>query len=317
VGRTITRAASPTSAIFTTYENDFVTYGDQHWATEAGIWDYDYYDRVLIWYAWWVRTGDPEYWRRAAIDAIAYREQYVKPTYIMQPHEAQLEGLALHYLLTGDEGSRYAVARVAAIFADIWTPVLDCPACSGGEYVEGRIQARTLQSHYLSWMISAVGDEPRNWAALMATDVTKILNTQGADGSYRFVQWEGAHSNYMTGLMHDMMIKYYTYVQADARIPTAIKKTLDWMWSTQWLSAAQSFKYVSDSMSTGDPSPAPDLNLLIVTGYAWYYMYSGNSTYKTEADAIFAGGVNQAFLTGYKQFNQNYTSSYRYLYYRR
>jgi len=45
-------------------------------------------------------------------------------------------------------------------------------------------------------------------------------------------------------------------------------------------------------------------------------MYSGNSTYKTEADAIFAGGVNQAFLTGYKQFNQNYTSSYRYLFYR-
>jgi hypothetical protein len=319
VGQTITRAAAPTSpAIFSTYENDFVSYGDQHWATEAGDWTYNYYDRVLIWYAWWVRTGNPEYWRRAAIDAVAYRQQSLVPDgYIEQPNQAQLEGLALHYLLTGDEASRYAVARVATVFADIWTPVLDCPSCSGGQYVEGRIQARVLQSHYLSWMINAVGDSPRNWLSLMATDVTKILNTQGADGSYRFVQWEGSHSNYMTGLMHDMMIKYYTYVQADARIPPAIKKTLDWMWSTQWVSSAQAFKYVSEDMSTGTTAPAPDLNLLIVTGYAWYYMYSGDATYRTKADAIFAGGVNGAYLTGFKQFNQNYTSSYRYLFYRR
>jgi uncharacterized protein YjdB len=319
VGQTITRAASPaTPAVFPNWENDFVTYGDQHWATEAGDWTYNYYDRVLIWYAWWVRTGNPEYWRRAAIDAVAYREQSLVPdNYIEQPNQAQLEGLALHYLLTGDEASRYAVARVAEIFADIWTPVLDCTACSGGgQYVEGRIQARTLQSHYLSWMIDAVGDSPRNWLNLMATDVTNILSTQGADGSYRFAEWEGSHSNYMTGLMHDMLIKYYTYVQADARIPPAIKKTLDWMWSTQWVSSAQAFKYVSENMSTGTTAPAPDLNLLIVTGYAWYYMYSGDATYKTTADAIFAGGVNGAYLTGYKQFNQNYTSAYRYLFYR-
>jgi len=60
VGQTITRAAAPTSpAAFPTYESNFVTYGNQHWASEAGNWNYDYYDRALIWYAWWVRTGDP------------------------------------------------------------------------------------------------------------------------------------------------------------------------------------------------------------------------------------------------------------------
>ena len=321
VGQTITRAAAPASpAAFPTYESQFVTYGNQHWASEAGNWLYDYYDRALIWYAWWVRTGDPEYWRRGTIDAVAYRQQYVEPAnYIMQPHQAQLEGLAIHYLLTGDEASRYAIARVASNFADIWTPVLDCTSCSsgGGQYVEGRIQARTLQSHYLSWMIDAVGDSPRNWLSLMATDVTKILSTQQPDGSYRFAEWEGAHSNYMTGLMHDIMIKYYTYVQADARIPPALKKSLDWMWATQWIVSAQAFKYLSDPTSTGGPDPAPDLNLLIVTGYGWYYQYSRDASYKTEADAIFAGGVNGADISLYKQFNQNYTSAYRYLFYRR
>ena len=320
VGQTITRAAAPASpAAFPTYESQFVTYGNQHWASEAGNWLYDYYDRALIWYAWWVRTGDPEYWRRGTIDAVAYRQQYVEPAnYIMQPHQAQLEGLAIHYLLTGDEASRYAIARVASNFADVWTPVLDCTNCSGGgQYVEGRIQARTLQSHYLSWMIDAVGDSPRNWLSLMATDVTKILSTQQPDGSYRFAEWEGAHSNYMTGLMHDIMIKYYTYVQADARIPPALKKSLDWMWATQWIVSAQAFKYLSDPTSTGGPDPAPDLNLLIVTGYGWYYQYSRDASYKTEADAIFAGGVNGADISLYKQFNQNYTSAYRYLFYRR
>ena len=320
VGQTITRAAAPASpAAFSTYESQFVTYGNQHWASEAGNWLYDYYDRALIWYAWWVRTGDPEYWRRGTIDAVAYRQQYVEPAnYIIQPHQAQLEGLAIHYLLTGDEASRYAIAKVASNFADIWTPVLDCTSCSsgGGQYVEGRIQARTLQSHYLSWMIDAVGDSPRNWLSLMATDVTKILSTQQPDGSYRFAEWEGAHSNYMTGLMHDIMIKYYTYVQADARIPPALKKSLDWMWATQWIVSAQAFKYLSDPTSTGGPDPAPDLNLLIVTGYGWYYQYSRDASYKTEADAIFAGGVNGADISLYKQFNQNYTSAYRYLFYR-
>jgi len=319
VGQTITRAASPASpSAFPTYESQFVTYANQHWATEAANWTYDYYDRALIWYAWWVRTADPEYWRRGTIDAVAYRQQYVEASnYTMQPHNALLEGLAVHYLLTGDEASRVAVGKVAYLFSWMWTPYINCTQCTanGGEYVEGRIQARTLLSHYLAWMINAVGDQPTNWVSTMATDVTNILSTQQSDGSYRFVEWEMAHSNYMTGMMHDALIKYYTYVQADPRIPPAIKKTLDWMWATQWDPTVQAFKYLDFVTSTGGTTPYPDLNGLIVTGYGWYYQYSGNATYKTEGDAILAGG-NAAYLDGYKQFNQTYTQSYRYLFYR-
>jgi len=40
----------------------------------------------------------------------------------------------------------------------------------------------------------------------------------------------------------------------------AIKKTLDWMWSTQWDTGVQAFKYVSEPIEHGwhDP-PTPDL----------------------------------------------------------
>src|SRR6266851_7195423 len=80
IGKTIPLSTSPASPpIFRTYETNFVTFGDRHWATEAGNWTYNYYDRALIWYAWWVRTGNPDYWRRGAIDAVAYRDQYVVP----------------------------------------------------------------------------------------------------------------------------------------------------------------------------------------------------------------------------------------------
>ena len=319
-GQTIPVSASPAApAVFPAYEADFVQYGNSHWALESGNWIYNYYDRALIWYAWWARTGNPEYWRRGTIDAVAYRDQYVVPaSYQMQPHNALLEGLAAHYLLTGDERSRYTIARVGIFFAQIWTPQLDCMTCN---YLEGRIQARTLLSHYLGWMLDAVGDgpPPQSWSALMASDVTKILNTQGADGSYRFqASWEGAHSNYMTGLVHDALIKYYTYVTPDPRIPPAIKKTLDWMWATQWVASPEggAFKYLSDSTSSGGTDPAPDLNMLIVTGYGWYYALTGDGTYKARGEEIFTGGVRRAYLDGYKQFNQNYTSSFHYLAYR-
>src|SRR5213078_1756025 len=185
------------------------------------------------------------------------------------PGEQVMDGQALHYLLTGDEASRVAVGKVAYLFSWMWTPYINCTQCTanGGEYVEGRIQARTLLSHYLAWMINAVGDQPTNWVSTMATDVTNILSTQQSDGSYRFVEWEMAHSNYMTGMMHDALIKYYTYVQPDPRIPPAIKKTLDWMWATQWDTSVQAFKYLDQVTSTGGTTPYPDLNGLIVTGY--------------------------------------------------
>jgi len=42
---------------------------------------------------------NPEYWRRGTVDAIAYRDQFIVPNhYQIQPHNAALEGLALHYL---------------------------------------------------------------------------------------------------------------------------------------------------------------------------------------------------------------------------
>jgi len=112
-------------------------------------------------------------------------------------------------------------------------------------------------------------------------------------------------------LVHDALIKYYTYVTADPRIPVALKRRSTGCGRRSG-TPTQSFKYLSDATSVGAPTPAPDLNMLIVTGYGWYFAYSGDETYRTRVMRSLRG-VNAAFLDGYKQFNQSYTSSFHYL----
>jgi hypothetical protein len=126
----------------------------------------------------------------------------------------------------------------------------------------------------------------------------------------------------MTGLVLDAMIKYYTYFEKDARIVSTMKKSLDFMWKSQWISASGAFKYASeDCPGLASPTPAPDLNLLIVNGFGWYTKVTGDASYRQMGDQVFNLGVANAWLgntpgQGDKQFNQQYRSAHRYLFYR-
>jgi len=112
----------------------------------------------------------------------------------------------------------------------------------------------------------------------------------------------------MFGLTAEALILYHTHVEADPRIESAIRLALDAMWERAWLPDQQAFGYRQD-----DPSPAPDLNLLIAPVYAWAYAQSCDPVLVERADAIFTGGVTSAYLVGPKQYNQNYRFSFDYL----
>ena len=107
----------PTSAVgdpfSRAYDANFERWGNAEWQTFRTSFDrgltpdeavsFNYYDRALANYAWWVRTANPEYWKRATYYVMGYRERYMHPNdYRVQPHNIQVEGLELHYLLTGD-----------------------------------------------------------------------------------------------------------------------------------------------------------------------------------------------------------------------
>jgi hypothetical protein len=124
-------------------------------------------------------------------------------------------------------------------------------------------------------------------------------------------------------LLFDALIKYHTYFEADPRISVAIGKAVKYMWDTQWIPASGGFKYASDLCpGKGGPNAAPDLNLLIVSGFAWYARETGDPGYGIIADSIFRNGVQKAWLGANatqadKQLNENYRSSYHYMAYRR
>jgi hypothetical protein len=118
---------------------------------------------------------------------------------------------------------------------------------------------------------------------------------------------------FMVALTCQALIKYNDDTP-DARILPAITIAADWIWDNCWLPDSQAFAYTDRYVSDpADTDPAPDLNLLIAPLYAWLWKETGTERFLTRGDAIFAGGVTQAWLPNGKQFNQNYTWSFDYV----
>ncbi|WP_275829384.1 hypothetical protein [Roseisolibacter sp. H3M3-2] len=314
------------------YEEDFRTFSEKLWASEGPKWEGNYYDRALIYYAWWARTGDPLYWRRATESALTYRRDYLEANkadpYKSSPHWAQLGGLAVHYQLTGDEGSRKAVVRVADILNGF------NPSYMTRAIGESRIAARLVQSALLAWRLMPPGSplpegaERADWAQRLDRHLAAVFAWQLPDGSYPADgQVCGGQLNYMVGMLDDALIQVYGEYRQDPRIVDAVRRAGDYMWRTQWRGDAQAFQYASvmcpkneQGFGVGGPDPAPDLNGLIATTYAWLGARASDpaerGTYRQRTDAVLAGGVAKAWLSGSKQFNEHYSASYRALGYR-
>ena len=302
---------------FTRYEDDFVTYSERHWSEHGANWEAgNYYDRAKIYYVWWARTGNQVYRDRADAMALDYRRNYVEAhNYGVSAHWSKIEGVALHYLVTGDEASRVAVGRMADNFA---VPYYMGQIGDTRAEMENRVQARTLTAFVVANRVGAPrGDYPADkptWDGLAREALTKILSTQSADGAYRFQQGNqcGHNKPFMVGLLNDALIQYYEKFEADPRILPAVRKSLDYMWANDWREAEQGFVYLGGPCG-GDVGPGqPDLNNLISDGFGWVYKQTGDATYRSRGDAVFAGGVNGAYLYGSKQFNEEYTFSYKY-----
>ncbi|WP_445505202.1 hypothetical protein [Microvirga sp. G4-2] len=300
-------------SVYSKYESNFTRYAAEHWSQEGSSWENaNYYDRAEIFYNWYNRTGDSSYLTKANALAVNYRDNYLKANdYAPSAHWSQIAGVALHYLATGDTASRTAVGKVADNFAVEY--YLDGLGNVQAE-MDNRMQARVLESFLYAKKINAPSSNGNNWDSLLHSSLNKILSSQGADGGYHFAA--GGVVPFMVGLLNDTLIDYYTTYEADPRILTAVKKSLDYIWKTCWDEASQSFMYVESANSFGEVrEPAPDLNNLISSGFGWLYKMTGDQTYKARGDKVFAGGVNGAWLEGSKQFNEQYTNSLKYLAY--
>jgi hypothetical protein len=316
--------------VFSKYENDFLRYDEPQWSKCGPKWDcIDYYDRALIYYVWWQRTGISKYRDRATQIALDFRKRALEANhYGIVFHWAMMDGVALHYLVTGDTASLTAVGRVADGFA--WQINGDPSGYIGDpRRMDDRIPAYAIKSLLLAYLLKAPsgGIKPlgvpggNDWAAVLRTALTKILATRDPDGQWRAAKC-GARGRathpFTVGLLYDALARYYESFEHDERILPAIQQSANVLWSQNWIPASHAFQYVGIACpGEGGPTPAPDLNNLIVNGFAWVYHMTGEPSFRARADEIFAGSVTaNSPSTGAKWFNQSYTSSFRYLVWR-
>jgi hypothetical protein len=298
---------------FARYEQDFRTYADRHWASEGTSVAANYYDRAMMYYVWWARTGNATYLERANALAVNYRKSFLEARgFNVLPYETFVDGVALHYLVTGDEASRAAVGKVADRFAT--SRFMDVLGNTAGE-VDNRDQSRVLTALLVARRINAPTAAGNDWAGRARTALSNILRSQSSDGAYRFAQSGqcGYNKPWMVGLLNDALVRYHTSFEADSRIVGAVKRSLDYIWANDWRDAQQSIVYLGGNCGGDSPYTAPDLNNLVSSGFGFVYRQTGDATYRTRGDAVFIGGVNGGWPAGSKQFNQEYTSSYRYL----
>jgi hypothetical protein len=261
-----------------------------------------YYDAQWIYYQIGDYTRAPATWNSCADAAEkVYRDSYSLPNNGGVPGYWNFShGATQDYLRTGDTESKRSLLLQChnASYAPDTTPLAWTVDWSLSREVSYAIMA------YLN--AENLGEPRRTRLAAFVDQSFGHIDQWFVTNSAEYVK------PFMVGLTAQALIEYYEHTQ-DSRVIPKLIVALDGLWNLTWVPAAQAFKYQSKVTPDGDDMPAPDLNLLIAPAYAWLYYQTGDVKYRDQADEIFVGGVNQAFVYSAKQFNQNYRWSFEYV----
>lgn len=255
-----------------------------------------YYDAQWIYYQIADYTKDDRWYGCAEKAERIYRDAYAAPAggrvagYWNFTH-----GLTHSYLRTGDVASKNMAISISlnGAYARDNTPLYETADVSLSREV-----AYALHS-YLNAELLGHPRRPR-------------LITLANQALGHCDRWAGdpavSMRSFMVGLTAHALIAF-TETTNDGRVLPALMKTLERLWAVNWVPHRRAFKYET----IGDTNPAADLNLLIAPAYAWIYHRTGDRKWAERADEIFRGGVEGAYLSNQKQFNQNYRWSFDYV----
>jgi hypothetical protein len=291
-----------------------------HWAQSGDTWTANFYDRALAYFTYSIRQGSTTYFNRGARLAVAYRRNYLEPNnYGTSEWWAQLDGLAAHYWLTGDDSSRTAVIRAAESLNLSRGGTARLTNTTSHEWMDGRVTARVLSSKFLAIALDA---EPygtvAEWRSAALKDLTDVLSVQAPDGAWRYYSNCNESSNFMSGLIAGALIQYADVTGDAARVREPVRRFANWLWSTQWRPTDEVFNYYSgkcskDGVVIGDAFAGSDLNGFFLEMYGWLWKQTGDATHVRRGDAVLSGMVSRSWFAGSKQFNEVFRTSPRYL----
>jgi len=284
------------------WEQNMLAYGAIHGDTSKEYTTWEgfpwYYDGEWAFYQIADYTGDDS-WNAAAEHIENTYRSYVLandggvPGWRVFPH-----GLYEDFVRTGDEESRRAVLLLAKRSAYAYT--------AGNKKL-----GRSRETAYImqAYMYAEKLGEPN---AKLPVALEFAL---GHMDQWFVSKTAGSIQPFMVGLTAHALIEYDEMV-GDERIQPLLERAADWLWENAWVEADRSFYYRSGAPydPTAEPQPgAPDLNMLIAPMYAWLFKQTQEVKYLERGDAAFAGAVRGAYLSGGKQFTQNYRLSFSYL----
>ena len=294
--------------LFNQWQQQMVTFGQQHANELSGLTgqaaiNATYYDAARVFYQIADYTHDPS-WLAAAHQAVTiYRDQYVIPHNGDVPGYWNFTGgLLQDFQHTGDVRSKDAIITLShnAAFAPDITPLA---------WTAGTESSREVAYTIMNYLnAEAVGAPHRPRLDDLVTQALGHLDQWFISKTAPYLQ------PFMAGLTMDALIQYDTAVGGDPRILPAIQTAVNSLWTNNWISGSQAFQYMDRDMgSLGGPTPANDLNMLIAPAYAWMSHKTGNVLYQQQADAIFSGAVNGAYLNDAKQYDQNYMLAFDFM----
>jgi hypothetical protein len=332
-GELLTEANSTTTPDIQAQSTDYEPVADVQWGNfgDAALRGGAQYEHPHTAYSHWLRSGDVTSWDRATRMAVSYRDNAMNDPIFggsgYNEWHGNTEGIALHYWLTGAELSRTRVGNMADF-------MLRASSFDPHELGGLRLQARELMSTMDAYQVNSPstgwweGDLVRLQAAVDAAINAQLPSGQIGGTNFDY-SGESAQKQFMAGMLWTAMIRYYDEFDQDARIPVWLKQSLDWTWDTTWDAGQKGFMYVSSYINDGNTdTPEPCLNALLLPGYAWFYRFSGDATYRTRYDAILAGlrdnpkesctgNWMSGAVWGVKQFDQAFYRVFNSFFYRK
>lgn len=286
----------------------------------------NYYDTVHVFYQFYVRSGDSEYFKAARREAVHYRDKEIlldgqnrgKSKQHEQSRYVYVEAMSDDYLLTGDKRSLEVAGYMAEYLKNNFSPEKAFYPKRAAHHWTERDQAFPFLGIITYYELTGKQEYFETAKKYMA-NLYKTQNEWPGRGGfihnlYSHDTEEGAGrdeyggSPFMTGLLLEAIVKYHRITNSEVA-KDSIFKALDWLMKEALAPDGEAFIYLTCRESKGEGQP--DLNMLIVHAFGYGYKISGykRSDYLELGKKLFKRGADSARLTDRKHFNQNYRSS--------